>query len=203
LGTTVASNPGRLRVDWKKYFASSVEGWSIYVIGILVPVVLLIAFARDKIHPVFVIVGAALGLLYFLGIEVLAAKRQFWSGDVCPAVVISTRPYLIAVAADLTTGKGSFPAIKIVKHYGLSRMTGGPPDLGDRLATVATYSGGLNASRWRDFKPVVVNCVTADTGEIDRIFRSIPDRDWEMLDRGVAQMGGRTKPGTLFMIEAP
>ena len=64
-----------------------------------------------------------------LWLDISGSRWQALYGDVNPAIVVSTEPFLVAVSTDLTTGGDSYPAIKVLRQP-LQRMTGGPPQLG-------------------------------------------------------------------------
>jgi hypothetical protein len=70
----------------------------------------------------------------------------------------------------------------------LDTMTGDPPHLGQRLATIATYSQGDNTLHWSNFWPVVVNCVTLNFDDVSRVFSTLDATDWHELDRAIRQL---------------
>src|SRR5262249_23211575 len=83
---------------------------------------------------------------------------------------------------DLSAGSsGKRPAIKVM-HYPLSKMTGGLPPVGTRVATVSQYKGPEQAGAWQDFWPDVIACWTADQNEIQRVTNSITAQEWQNLD---------------------
>ena len=198
--TTSASNPGLLKVQWKKYLVCYKWEPLIWILcGVGVLLVIVFSGQQKTSIPVAVI-SIVSGLSVIVGWNLLQRKEHFWHGCTCPAVVISKNPYLIAAASDLSTGGGYFPAIKIMRQP-LKNMTGGPPEIGTRLATVATYRGNVKSQHWTDFEPLAVNCATTDLDEIDRVFQSIPQDEWDMLDRGLTQIPTGVKSGKIFFIE--
>jgi hypothetical protein len=178
---TTASNPGGVRIDFVHYL-------------ICHPTELIIAGAGLVIG-----VGGALltmhwAPLIFVGVGVwllvqglLSQRAKLIAGDVCPAVVISVNPYRVAVATDLTTGGPARPAI-LIKKASLSRMTGGPAQLGQRLATVALYAGVASEDAWRNFDPTVLACATRNEADIARVTASIPQAQWRQLDAMLARL---------------
>jgi hypothetical protein len=131
-------------------------------------------------------IGFGLGLVkncsYWLG-----ARLKALYGDVNPALVVSTDPYLIAVLANLdAVGDLPKPVIKVLSHP-LQRMTGGPPQVNTPLATVASYDGECEGY-WTDFFPEVINCITTDTSVIRRVVATIGEDEWDQLTDGLNQL---------------
>jgi hypothetical protein len=155
---------------------------------------------KNQVSPLVAIVGGSAAVIVTIGYNLFQRKEHFWHGCVCPAVVIKKNPYLIAAASDLTTGGGCFPAIKIMRQP-LQNMTGGPPDIGTRLATVATYRGNTNAQHWTDFEPLAINCVTSDLDAIDRVTQSIPQYEWDMLERGLNYVPTSVSSGKIIFFD--
>jgi hypothetical protein len=114
---------------------------------------------------------------------------MFIAGCVNPSRVVSVDPPLVAALTDLT--KGANPTkwnyIKVLRQP-LSSMTGGPPQLGQQLSTIAYYEQSDNPEHWNDFHPTVVNCVTWKQLEIDRILTILPESEWRDLDAGLRQL---------------
>jgi hypothetical protein len=143
--------------------------------------------------PIFVFAGVLTGL-YFFWSEYRTTKAKFMSGDVCPAVVVSERPWLVAVMADLNaTGGLRKSAVKILGQP-LAKMSGGPAAVGMRLATAALYQGPPKGGAWRDFLPEVINCAVTDEAEIQRVMNSISEQEWQALDGFLARIPN-TAPG--------
>jgi hypothetical protein len=198
--SAAASNPGRLRIQWGKYFACYLWEPVFTLIAGGIGIVVAVVFGKGQVAPMVAITIGVVAVLGMVGWQLLQRYEHFRHGCVCPAMVIATKPYLIAVASDLTTTEGaSYPAIKIMKQP-LGKMTGGPPEIGMRLATVATYRGDPNSAHWSDFEPLAVNCVTADEQAIARVFNSITQEEWDDLDHGVQQIPKRPKSGNLIMV---
>ncbi len=198
---TVASNPGGLRIEYGKYLSS--YPWMPALLGaiaIFAVLAALVLAAQGKGANAGGWAAGAIAAVVMLGFQLIRAREQFLHGCVCPAVVVSVRPYRLAAATDLSTGGGYYPAIKIMAQP-LGRMTGGPPALGTRLATVALYHGNANEPHWRDFEPLAVNCVTTDTAEIQRILASIPQEEWDMLENGLPQVREPYRSGKLCMLK--
>jgi hypothetical protein len=183
----MATNPGRVPLHYWHYFRCFPR--YPLVLACLVLVFILAAFWHWGFWAGVAIFLVA-NYLYWSG-----ARWQGLYGAVNPAVVVSTDPYLVAVFTDLTTEPGEhWPAIKVVRQP-LQRMTGGPPALDTRLATVATYFGSDKASHWDDFFPEVVNCLTMDAKVVARVLATILDDEWEKLDEGLKKVPTPYQPG--------
>ena len=183
LGRTAASNPARLKVDWGKALASFPQPLFLA----LVPMVIgIYGLATGQVPAVLFVIGP---VVYLLAVMVVI-HLKFARGDVCPAVVIAENPWLVAVAADMgTDGSRSRPAVKIIRQP-LGRMTGGPPRIGMRLAAAALYKRARHGE-WDDFMPTVVNCMSNDPAQIDYVFHSITETDWQMLDASLKRVSDK------------
>jgi hypothetical protein len=181
---TVASNPGRLSVNWFKYYNSFPEGPVVWLLTLGLAVV-----AGVRLGPVAAVIFVLAAVLLAVR-DALLVRAKFAGGDVNPGLVISSTPYLVAVHVDLSTGGPPRDAIKIIRQP-LARMTGGAPAVGARLATVAVYHGPASGGAWKDVDPTVVNCVTGNAATIARVTGSIPQSAWNTLDRVLARVPGR------------
>jgi Protein of unknown function (DUF3239) len=163
----------------------------IYLLGLYVLFGLLLNFAF--IHGLF-------GVLKLLNYWLTSRREHFSFGCVNPAIVVSQSPPLVAVATDLRKWDEPYPVIKILEQP-LQTIPGGVPAIGTRLATVALYWAGAATQQdhWADFTPIVVNCVTDDQTDIDRVFNSIQREDWQDLEAGLRRIEKRTQPGLYFV----
>jgi FtsH-binding integral membrane protein len=77
------------------------------------------------------------------------------------------------------------------------RIANRPAEIGMRLATVALYHTGSDASLpyWADFSPYPVECATSDLSEQARVLASIPAEDWELLERSLTAVPQPFQPG--------
>ncbi|WP_395736347.1 DUF3239 domain-containing protein [Prosthecobacter sp.] len=116
-------------------------------------------------------------------------REHFASGDVCPAMVISVKPLVLAVGTDLRTGFESHPAIKIIKVPAAS-LAKHQKVVGCRLATAALYSRGptADAARWGDFDPRPVGAATTDRAVIAGAMDRIPDDLWQDFEQWYQQV---------------
>lgn len=182
--STQASNSGRMKVDLGMYFSLHPSSLIVEIAAILIGV----AVAGGTRKPILLFISAVGFMMLFKTVATVRAK--FRSGDVNPAVVISKT--LVAVFVDLTKGGGSRPAIKIIAAP-ISRMTGGPPQVGQYLAAVCLYSDGPGDA-WGDVDPAIVQCGVRNKAAIDRVMASISPREWKMLDTYLARVTDR-RPG--------
>lgn len=135
------------------------------------------------------------GVFRVLGFWLRHLQDHFSGGCVNPAVVVSQSPPLIAVATDLRKWNEPYPVIKILEQP-LSAMSGGIPPVGTRLATVALYwAGAAHLPHWVDFNPIVVNCVTDNQVDIDRVFNTLQVQEWRDLQDGLRQIENHNQPG--------
>ncbi|HLO47722.1 MAG TPA: DUF3239 domain-containing protein [Kamptonema sp.] len=221
--STYASNPGNLRINYFYWIRSFPD----QPIQLILPLTILVVLAfllnwifgfaffgvlreGKSLHLLpAALLGIAvfniffgIGIFLFLKKLILAAIRtreHFLYGCVNPGVVVASKPPLVAVFTDLSTGKIPHHAIKILPQP-LKWMKNGVPPVGTKLATVALYEGNLHQGYWDDFHPVVIDCVTGNQADIERVFESIPDWEWEQLEVGLEYLRlPITQPG-LYII---
>lgn len=223
-GNTYASNPGNLNIDylyWIRSFPSQ-------PIQLILPIIALLALAifidwifgaaildvlrkgKTLEHLPFALLGVAIFNIFFgIGIWWFLKKLTFLAvyireyfvyGCVNPSIIVASKPPLVAVFTDLRTNIMPYYAIKILPQP-LHWMKNGVPPLGTRLATVALYEGNINKGYWDNFHPIVIDCVTGNQADIQRVLESIPDWEWEQLEIGLDYMK-TTKPG-LYPIPSP
>ncbi len=200
LSTALASNPARVKVRPGMYVRCYPRWPAVWCLALLGTLALAVGSPLAGWG-----LGAAIGLWFLAGIALLCnlwywfrVKHKFLWGDVRPAKVVSVRPYRVAVHTDLSKESGSYPVIKVLDQP-LGRMHGGPPQLGDRLATAALYEGAERTNYWPDFSPQVVNCATRDGRAIARVVASIPEEDWRELEAGLAKVPTPEQPGMYYL----
>lgn len=198
-----ATNPANLCVNYPHYLRCYPRDvWLIALFLVFVPILIGLAIYYQSVAPLFICLGFLVlwgGFIAFFWSEV---RDHFRHGNVNPAVVVSDDPYLVAVYTDMTMGAGSWPAIKVLRQP-LERMTGGPPTLGQRLATAAMYTGHPLLGHWSDFDPRVVNCATCNTDDIQRVLASIPPDEWDALDAGLRTIVYPKRPGLYYFDYTP
>lgn len=224
--STYASNPGRLRVSYLHWICS----FPGKPVQLILPLAILVgvAFLMNRVFfgALFELLhkgksldnvpGALLGIVIFnvffwLGISPLLEqliflanriREHFLYGCVNPGIVVASKPPIVAVFTDLTRGSVPHHAIKILPQP-LKRIKGGAPPVGTKLAIVALYEGIAQKGHWDNFHPVVINCVTGNITDIKRIYRSIPDWEWQALEAGLRQIQTPQKPGLYFIPSNP
>ena len=198
-----ASNAGLIRIQWAKYLECFWQEPLVTAVCVGIGIVAFILYDQANKQLVAPPLAVGIGMLIAVGVvffRLYQKKEHLWHGCLCPAVVVSQRPFLVAVATDLTLGHGSYPAVKVIRQP-LGQMTGGAPAVGTRLATVSVYYAGDGATRWQDFEPVVINCVTTDEKEIREALDSIPDDEWQLLLAGIRRLGGRFRVGKVTLLD--
>ncbi len=196
---TVASNPGRVKVNFLVWLRCFPTNFVSFVIGVLFTVGYMIHLGLWKDVTFWV---ALILVLVFSLAPTLRLRQHFFSGCVNPAIVISTEPNLIAVSTNLANNGSTYLVIKILPHP-LHRMRSRPVSCGTRLATVALYSGAGTSGVWEDFDPVAVNCATDDESTIERTLQSIPAQEWLDLEYGLEQLPKPYKPGLYPVLSPP
>lgn len=196
-GDTHASNPGNVKVDFLFAFLN-------YPVGSL------IMFGAG-------IVLMALGGWYFYqpngaknGVGIMAVGVGAWGlciwgwylfsrtmiyGCANPGIIVDPDKGLVAVLTDLDCGIGEEHWVIKINKQPLSKMTGGPPEEGMRLGTVAGYAGNPENGHWDTFEPYVVNCLTKDTKRIKKVLATFSARDWAMLREGLEEVPTPYEPG--------
>jgi hypothetical protein len=170
-----ASNPGRLRPDWKQVLRAWPAYWQVPLVIVVVSLL-----GGWLLHP-WLLVGLALaawsGWDGYKGITTL-----LMNGDVCAGIVISERPARVSVLANLSATGENHPVVKIVEQPILKTATG-PLRAGTRAALVAFYRGPLTPTGdWQNFGPMMINTLVSNPAEIQRVLDSIPQEDWNYLD---------------------
>lgn len=220
--STYASNPGRVEVNylyWIRSFPNPIIKLLIILIFLFV-VTFLINWAFgialfdllrkgknifSELFALLAIIIFDIFLWYYISpllnkiiFQIVRIREHFIHGCVNPGIVVSLKPFLIAVFTDLTTNGESHYAIKILPQP-LQWMKSGIPRVGTKVATVALYEGVIEKGYWDDFYPIVVDCVTGNQIDIKRVFRSIPDWEWQVLEAAIKQISTPEKPGLYFI----
>ncbi|WP_425615799.1 DUF3239 domain-containing protein [Anatilimnocola sp. NA78] len=195
LSDSSASNPGMLRISNIKYILSFPKWPLVWLSLLFLSFVLLCGVTWFGILPLLFFAVANLGYWYIV-------RTKFVAGCVNPAVVVSLDPPLVAVMTDLSKGmmERDWTYVRVLPQP-LSGMTGGPPVLGQRLATVAYYSHSEETDpHWESFAPTVVNCVSFSQPDIVRVFGTLGAEDWQQLAEGLKQIPQPVSEG-LYKVE--
>lgn len=185
---SAATNPALLRPNLLRYYLCYPKS----VLLAALPAIMLLALAA-LVHWAFALPGAALLIVFALyGRKI---RGQFVSGFINPGVVVSLRPPLIAAMSDLVRVEGRHWPVVQVRPHPLSRTSGGPPQVGQRLATVAVYYGEHDGPHWLDFDPVAANCVTGNPTRLQQMLTTIHEEQWQGLDAALKQLPQPLAPG--------
>jgi len=181
---TVASNPGRLSVQYLRYVTHFPFWPGCFTAGLVVTI------AAAAIRPgLWWIAALTLGLNALCWLRV---RLHFRLGCVNPAIVVAANPFTLAVLTDLTTCEDPYPVIKVLRH---PIPRGSSYKVGDRCFTVATYTGSAPARHWEDFFPIVADCASANRLEIEKVRRTISPQDWSELESGLKKVPLPIKQG--------
>jgi hypothetical protein len=171
---TAASTPGRLalnRLQWFRCYPKWPLIWGVPLLGFLY-----LAVYHGWGWWFLAVPCLGMNFLYWTRV-----REHFGSGDVCPAMVISEEPLLIAVGTYMTTGNGNYPVIKVMSVPSAS-LPRRDRVAGTRLATVALYSGRGDEPHWRDFDPRPAGAATTNPGMIEEAFDRISEGLWMDFD---------------------
>ncbi len=202
-GDTHASNPGNVKVDYLFSFMNYPTG-SLVMIAIGIAFLALSAWKFSspdggKSGSGFMAVG--LGSFGVCAWAWYVWGRLMVYGCANPGVVVDAENNLVAVMTDLDCGGGDeYWVIKILKQP-LGKMTGGPPQDGMRLGSVAGYMGDPKNGHWDTFEPSVVNCITRDKKRIKKVLSTFSARDWAMLNEGLKEVPTPYKAGQWRVLE--
>jgi len=195
-GNTVASNPGRVRVQWTHYYRCYPTILFIFVIALIAALSIATVPHFVKVReadPYYAMSGLGVVVVLFFGWSWLTLPRaKMMEGDTCPAVVLDPANGWIAVFADMTTSPGErfVPAIKVMRAP-LHRSGRGSFATGERISTVALYEGNSYDGpplHWSNFFPTPVVCATRDEAEIQRSLASVDEIEWRLLEDNLEQL---------------
>ncbi|AFY99876.1 DUF3239 domain-containing protein [Calothrix sp. PCC 6303] len=222
--TTYASNPGALQVNYL-YWIRSFPQEPIKLIFPLILLAVMIFFINWAFGiGLFRVIrqGKSLDNLPFALLGIIIFDISFWYlispllnkliflihrirehfmyGCVNPGIVVSSKPLLLAVFTDLRKREVRYPAIRILSQP-LKWTTKGTIPIGTKFATVALYEESKNpeSEHWENFYPIVINCVTGNKRDINRVFRSIPEWEWQALKNGLTQIKDKQESGLYFL----
>lgn len=180
---SAASNPGKLLVN--PFLYTRAYPFAFVLCSICVLVSLLLSF----LHELFVL--ALVGSLLLSWRVWFKTRFDFVGGCINPGVVISLDPPLVAVSTNLgkANDRPEGTPIIFIGQQPLKHMLDGMPQIGQRVATVATYGPDSDfATHWDGCDPKLPACVTHDRVELDRIYQSIDESDWLQLEQTLRQI---------------
>lgn len=188
--TTFASHPGNIQISFLRY----IRYFPFYV---LTPAAALL------IGSLFLLFGG-IEMIWLTACAICIAtlkaaplyarmSRHYKLGCLNPAVVVQSKPLLLAVYTDLSNSDELFvPVVKILRH---PRLGSDNFLIGARCATVSLYHGSLDNGQWDDFDPKLVNAATASEQLIRRSIDQLEQGDWFILEEFVRHLGQPLRPG--------
>jgi hypothetical protein len=177
-----AANPACVPISYARYLASR----PLMLIAMIAFLVLGVAGVVSRVLTGCI--PAAVALWAFRR-HMQLARATLLDGRVCPAVVVSKRPWTVAVwmaAPESDSGYGPESFI-VIARAPLRWMIGGTPHIGQRTAA-ATLSQPARDGTWYGLQPIIVGCVTADHQAVGRVMASISDDEWGMLNDCLGQI---------------
>ena len=179
-GQFLASNPGLLSPNYFKVL-TTFPGSAAIVFGFL-----LISFGGLFVHWLF-----WLPFLLMLGIVVWyfrSIKFHYTEGCITPARILSVDPPLVAVYSDLSISGKSCHAVRLLRQP-LHKL---PPHAAKPgpISSISLYFGLHRelGDHWCDILPVITNLATNNIQEINRVYSSIGQEEWQWLDWGLKQI---------------
>lgn len=155
--------------------------------------------------PLLIIIGLFLASLYigwffyiplilyaaFKILELLKTRDMYYSGDLCPAIVIDAKNNKIAALSDLTLGVGSYPIIRIrkfplPKKYQLN---------GTKIPVAGGYQNTEKYTHWNYYEPHPLPTGIKNDSIIQEKIQSIPTIEWINLKNEIKKFQGIPKEG--------
>ena len=178
-----ASTPGGVRPrywNWVRHrpppwLLLSVPMWVSLVVGFLIPM-----------PELWLLTGILAPLNWFRWSR---TKTHFRFGDANPGVIVSADPPLMAVATDLTRGRGDYPAVRVVR-VNLKEIDGEPLRRGQRLPTVALYGAPAaeQVPYWSNFDPLPVQYADRRPKTVADVMATFEPEAWQTLKAAVNRL---------------
>jgi Protein of unknown function (DUF3239) len=192
--STYATHPGRIRLDLATYLTcfprALIFGAIVMPLGIAA---LIVGEQTGSFSPMIgisvILAGGVPGIYvnYVIG-------QWMMDGDTCPALVLDPSSGLIVVLAEMSTRPPDlFPALKVT-HVPLARSPSKPFREYQRITTVCTFRGPIEALEWEDVIPIPVVCATKDSIAIQRSLQTLSAEKWTELEAAVETLASR-QPG--------
>lgn len=138
----------------------------------------------------FTVLGIPLAILagFLIYRHLKWVQRKYLSGCICPGKILSLKPPVLAVYVDLSISQNSCGVIRLMEQpfHLLDRATART----GRTATVCYFMGLCPpySDHWMVPLPTMPQFVTDQQLELQRVYDSIPDEQWEYLEQGLKQL---------------
>jgi hypothetical protein len=175
-----ALNPAWLSVNFLKYFRNFPYPL-MWRVGLLLTGIGLCWFTILGILP-------AIFAGYLIYRHLKWVQQKYLSGCICPGKILSLNPPVLAVYVDLSISQNSCGVIRLMEQpfHLLDRGTAQP----GRTAAVCYFMGLCPpySDHWMTPLPTMPHFVTDRKLELQRVYDSIPDEQWEYLEQGLKQL---------------
>lgn len=175
-----ALNPAWLSVNFLKYFRNFPYPL-MWRVGLLLTGIGLCWFTILGILP-------AIFAGYLIYRHLKWVQQKYLSGCICPGKILSLNPPVLAVYVDLSISQNSCGVIRLMEQpfHLLDRVTARP----GRTAAVCYFMGLCPpySDHWMTPLPTMPHFVTDRKLELQRVYDSIPDGQWEYLEQGLKQL---------------
>lgn len=172
----IASNPGKLRVSMLNFLRYYLFGFPLHLkiyAGVCLFVV--VFYQITGLIPVTILYS------FFLYYQIAHYNQYFILGNICPSIVISIKPLVIAVYTDLSKMGGGYPVLKVTTI--IDNKKSRIKKVGDIIPTIACYCASGNNIHWLDFDPIPAYYASSNTEELQRVRETISEEDLEKLKR--------------------
>jgi hypothetical protein len=144
-----ASNPGLVRIQLLRTLTAFRGEWHFaFWLAVFITMGIILLTALMPKGPLVsltvlaaLVIGPFISLAHF-ALLVFMVREHIWHGCICPAVIFTTEPAVVAVSTDLSKGGVKYPAIKLIRQP-LKYME-------------AHRASGRNLRPWRFIAPVPV-----------------------------------------------
>jgi hypothetical protein len=176
----LAANPAWLSVNFLKYFRNFPYPL-MWRVGLLLTGIGLYWFTVLGI-PLAIFAG------YLIYRHLRWVQQKYLSGCICPGKILSLNPPVLAVYVDLSISQNSCGVIRLLEQpfHLLDRSTARP----GRTAVVCYFEGlcAPYSDHWMVPLPTMPHFAINQQLELQRVYDSIPNEQWEYLEQGLKQL---------------
>lgn len=119
-------------------------------------------------------------------LEISKTRDMYYSGALCPAIVIDEKTSKIAAFTDLTLGSGTYPVVRIRK-YPLPKSF---RKNGIKIPVAGGYQNTHNYKHWNFYEPNPLPSGIRDKSIIEEKIKSIPTAEWVTLRNEIKKFDG-------------